>query len=692
MQGNELDKFQQAGIDCGAEGNREVLSFVDKQKDVVDLDRQCGEVCDQAMASQKGYVWDRQNDESVVGESANRALDKAHTWIRQTDGRLIKQVGEQWRLLNRLTGSRSSVGGAEDESVDRRLRNQVEQASENPFVEGLFGSTTDNVLISKVAGQIFSPLNIQHAIYTIASMIGSVALIQDGDEIIIDVIIANEGNSKLLIHNFPAKQFQDQILISDLLRTADKWSGIESGLGTGLTTALQLTSRRSGVGFGRRIIVFTDGIVTNADELNALRQGLVDCDAGGIDVLGIGLGIAPLQLSKLFPAALYAPNLADLGISCAVALGVSGVRSNKEIKASLLISQTNEDRQKKLRKFLCADPQICHQLARSIRERELSKDFMEAIGKTDLFFMKGTAAQLTQNPEEEPYYEGAFVGFKILVVCLYLGANEKDPSKFKQAVFDEQCGSVLKKKGFEYTFVCSYGEGLNELQKIENGRCPFTQLWLFSSEGYGKLPEEAIDKDPNKIVPFLQAVTDFWKGGGGLFLFCDNTPYNFEANYLLKNHFIFSHGEKNGASNVRLSGFYKGKHQIQVSQNEDAAKKSFSPVLQLNSPGQAKQRLTLRPGLIQFSEGNTISYAVDDKDKPLTTAEQLWPFTPFAWTSQAVTQPRPFILKFVPYSLNPSPVSNYLFPLSYPTFTAFRPPRPAAKPRHSILVLDGSGS
>jgi hypothetical protein len=38
---------------------------------------------------------------------------------------------------------------------------------------------------------------------------------------------------------------------------------------------------------------------------------------------------------------------------------------------------------------------------------------------------------------------------------------------------------------------------------VESDRCPYTQLWLFSSPGYGELPEEAGDKDTNKIVPFL---------------------------------------------------------------------------------------------------------------------------------------------------------------------------------------------
>ncbi|KAA6403970.1 MAG: hypothetical protein EZS28_000496, partial [Streblomastix strix] len=497
--------------------------------------------------------------------------------------------------------------------------------------------------------RIFSPLNILHTVSTIASLINSVTLIPDGDEIVVDVIAASDGKANLLIQNIQVNLLSDWTLISDILRTADKIAGTESGLGIGIASALQLTSRRSGVGFGRRIIAFTDSIISNASEVSTLRQGLIDCDASQIDVLGVGLGIAPLQLPLLFPNAVYAPNSADLGRAMAVALGVSGVQSSENIIPRQLFSITDKDQLKKLEGLLCGNPQMCTQLAQNIRERELSLDFFETFGDTDLLYMKGDAKGLKQNAEKDPYYNKSFEGFQILIVCLYLGANEGDKQKlFKQNIFDNQCGAVLRRKGFNYKFVCSYGEGLNELTRVENDRCPYTQLWLFSSEGYGELPKEALDKDTKKIIPFLQAVTDFWQNGGGLFLFCDNHPYNFEANYLLANHFIFTHGGRSGVSSIRLGGNYRGLNQIQVAPTEAASKGSFNPILHLNPPGSAKSRISLRPGLIHFSEGNTISFVVDEKDQPLTTAEQLWPFTPFAWTSENVDPPRPFILFFDP--------------------------------------------
>ncbi|KAA6354243.1 MAG: hypothetical protein EZS28_050230, partial [Streblomastix strix] len=273
--------------------------------------------------------------------------------------------------------------------------------------------------------RIFSPLNILHTVSTIASLINSVTLIPDGEEIVVDVIAASDGKANLLIHNLQASLLSDWTLISDIIRTANKIAGRQSGLGIGLSAALQLTSRRSGVGFGRRIIAFTDSIVSNVSEVITLRQALIDSDASQIDILGVGLGISPMQLPLLFPIALYAPNPADLGVAMAIALGVSGVGSCGNIIPRQLFSITDKDQLKKLEGLLCGNPQMCTQLAQNIRERELSIEFFETFGDTDLLYMKGDAKGLKQNAEKDPYHDGAFEGFQILVVCLYLGANEK---------------------------------------------------------------------------------------------------------------------------------------------------------------------------------------------------------------------------------------------------------------------------
>jgi hypothetical protein len=309
-----------------------------------------------------------------------------------------------------------------------------------------------------------------------------------------------------------------------------------------------------------------------------------------------------------------------------------------------------------IRDRLCKDgPQFCPALGSSIKDRPLSIDYLDLLGNTDIFMMGNSANSLTTNPEQDHYNDELFKGFQILIVCLYMGAYEKN-NQITKAVFDRDCGRVLKRKGFTYTFVCSYGEGITELTRNEGGRCPFMQLWLFSSPGYGELPNEATDKDVNKIVPFLNAVNDFRMAGGSLLLFCDNVPYLFEANYLLANYLTFSQDGRNARTNVRFGGLpceredrskfsgWIGKKQIFVAATESPACQRFTPKVQLPEPGKCQQRLSLRPGLVNFYEGNTISYAVNPSGEPITNENDLWPFTPCAGTAEHVCPPRPFLV------------------------------------------------
>ena len=92
-----------------------------------------------------------------------------------------------------------------------------------------------------------------------------------------------------------------------------------------------------------------------------------------------------------------------------------------------------------------------------------------------------------KNPEEEPYRD-VFYYFKILIVILYLGNNEHDKN-ITPEVFEDNAGKSLKKKGFKYDVVYSYGEAIQNLSIKENNNCPYSELWIFCSRGDGSLPE-----------------------------------------------------------------------------------------------------------------------------------------------------------------------------------------------------------
>jgi MoxR-like ATPase len=506
--------------------------------------------------------------------------------------------------------------------------------------------------------RLFMAMNASHTIPTLASLLGAFPLIPDSDDISVDVLSVCDETATLVIESVSVRNLSEGGLINDIILTARASAGLESGIGVGLQAALELESRRSGGASARRIIALTDGIVTVPDQVLLLKSALSKCEEGGIDVLGIGVGIAPVHLDALFPVALYCPNPSDLGRAMACALGVSGgVTSNPIVP--LPVIGLFEDLAQNAAKELCGLPRLCPSLASAIQDQCFSQDFFERIGSPDHLFVKGSVVGLTQNPEDEPYHDDIFSDFQILIVCLYMGANEAN-NRITKKIFDEQCGAILHRKGFLYTFVCSYGEALVELRKVENGHCPYTQLWLFSSEGYGDLPDEARDKRKDLIIPALTAIADFWRQGGGLLLFCDNEPYNFEVNHLLET-LSFADGSSQRSTKVRMGGDYAGRGKIRVAPSVTPTRGGFNPTSVLPSPGSANLRISLRAGLFEIYEGDTISYAVDRQGTPLTNPSDLWPFTAFAWSTEEVEPPRPFILFYDPVvpanaKLSPGPI------------------------------------
>jgi hypothetical protein len=594
--------------------------------------------------------------------------------------------------------------------------------------------------------RLFAQFNSAHMIGTTAAILGAFPVIPDSDDIVIDIIAVSDERAHLLVHDLPVRHLSEAALINDVIRTAQHCAGYESGIGIGVQAALQLAARRSGIGSARRIIAITDGIVTTPGQILALKSTLIECAVSGIDVLGIGVGLAPVHLQELFPVALYCPNPIDLDRGLAAALDVSGRVTPTPITPRELFSLI--ENVNSVIDLLSGAPRLCSSLRSQICSQPLSLDFMEVIGDTDLLFMKGRAKSLSQNPKAEPYHDGVFQGFQILIVCLYMGANEKN-NRITKSVFDSQCGVVLRAKGFTYKFVCSYGEGIIELQRVEDGNCPYSQLWLFSSEGYGDLPKEAMDTSKDKVLPFLAAVAEFWQNGGGLLMFCDNHPYDFEANYLLENLLIFTRDDRTLThTQVQFGGNYAGKTRIRVAESENPTVGKFIPKVELPPPGRASRRISLRPGLIEIYEGDTISYAVNKSGTPLCDTASLWPFTPFAWTSENVSPPRPFILfhdPVIPPGAPKSPgpivlhggftsafyefgddrlgtgrlivsIAAWLTRIEERLYTSKLESRslvtgiprltgnyvvtgifnrwrsPPAPPRHSILILDGSGS
>ena len=477
--------------------------------------------------------------------------------------------------------------------------------------------------------------NYSHCIATIILLLIAPSTVEDNEDIYIDVIINTINGIKIVDFNSKCTIFQNINKINEIINIINEEINNSCCPGSCLYTAYHLLLERRE---DKKIFLITDGYVSDQNEIELVLHFIENCENEGIELVTIGVGTFPKGIKEVYPNCCYAPSIRSLQDSLFSCFFYSKETFSNSFEPNLVLVNIDEFVQNRLEMILKENPKD-KILENSIMKQPLTSVF-DMIENENSRVIEG-CKKLLINPEEEPYYD-LFDDFKILIVILYLGNDEHDKN-ITTEIFEKNAGKSLKKKGFKYDIVYSYGEAIKKLSTIENNNCPYSELWLFCSKGDGSLPEKAEDKDSNKITIFLEMVTDFNKKGGALFLFCDNYPFVLEANLLLKEYIKFDEGK----INFEMTGSYnnenpKGRFIFEKGRN---FRKNgyFEPDIYLKClPGKAKKRFSLRLGLNTFSEGITLSYA-----QTFDNSENYRPFTPFAYLSDPFHK-RPFILYYDP--------------------------------------------
>jgi len=506
-------------------------------------------------------------------------------------------------------------------------------------------------IVIDLSSSIHLSCNYSHAIATILLLLIAPSTLQDNDEIKLDVIISTLNGPKIMFMSSKASTFESISCINSIINVIDKEVSKFCTPGSTLNAAYQINMKRGGVGIGKNIFFITDGYVTSRKEIKFANSIISSCENSGIELMTIGVGSYPYGIKQLYPKCCYSPSLRVLGDAIAFLFSISRDPTSKEIVPQVIIDNTSVDIENNLIKMINQPPDN-KILQKSIENKEMN--YIEMVGDIGTMTLPENILVLNENPEKEPYYDGLFEGFNILVVVLYLGGYEyqgkiKDENITKEE-FNAGAGKSLNKKGFNYKLVFSYGEAIDELTKSEGGRCPYIETWLFCSRGDGSLPIDAVDKDSNKIIPFFKCITEFNNNGGGLLLFSDNEPFTLETNILLLEYLKF---EDEYGNTIRPKFSMKGnynqpdpdkKYIVSLNPNNVDENKNgkFKYDTKLPPPGECKDRISLRPGLIKFSEGITLSYA-----ETIDSSEDYSPFTPFAYLTDT-SKERPFILYYDP--------------------------------------------
>ena len=125
------------------------------------------------------------------------------------------------------------------------------------------------------------------------------------------------------------------------------------------------------------------------------------------------------------------------------------------------------------------------------------------------------------NLNHEKYKPNILLGQKILIVMLY-----NDSICNINAIFYNGKNKTVKDAvshfGIEIYAVDSYERAITELTKNENGKCPYYACWVLN---YYEIK--------NNTNQFLEILIKFWRNGGAVVLFSDNSPYIVETNLFL---------------------------------------------------------------------------------------------------------------------------------------------------------------
>ena len=374
------------------------------------------------------------------------------------------------------------------------------------------------------------------------------------------------------------------------------------------------------------IFVLTDGLYRPSQRERII--GVVNnCYYRNINIFGIGIGIYPIGIEKLFPQVIYSQNPYKLieGIS----LVFGDISKYKDNKMSSLYFKRNENN-------------ILEQIENQSKKiNVIFKKLKNELNKIKITLESFAFYQpelpinkFGDNPSGEDdgmYPKNFFEGQYILIAMFYSSdlKSEKDgkydineqkinPKYITIKLDNNECiSSVLNYYGYNVKVVTNYEDAINELNKTNlKGKCFYNSLWIISGREIDELPSDKGDRYAACYVEqFINCSLIFWKNGGSIFLMAENDPYNFQANLFLRTA-VFPGNKK---LQFHLGGNSPG-GKILTPYNKDIylEKSTFNKKIQQFCN---VERKSIANNLIKIYEGITLSYA---------QGKTLYPFIPFS--------------------------------------------------------------
>ena len=136
------------------------------------------------------------------------------------------------------------------------------------------------------------------------------------------------------------------------------------------------------------------------------------------------------------------------------------------------------------------------------------------------------------------YEKNFFQGQKLLIVMPYsYGMNEGEDERLSyeyitQSMDNTECiQSSIDYTGIKAEVVINYKDAIERLTRpgtYKKDCCDYYACIIMSGEPYAELPDS--NDDPYLFGQFINVIKQFWENGGGLGLFADNAPFNYQIN------------------------------------------------------------------------------------------------------------------------------------------------------------------
>ena len=496
-----------------------------------------------------------------------------------------------------------------------------------------------NYGVSVIIDGSISCLNELCLIHTIQTLRVLLSALSHDNIPCLDVIISREKEPLILASEKSANEI--------LMESSPFWAVLFSYLGgepsSDLASAIKSAynlNRARRKEYTNYIFVLTDGLYSFS-ERDRIIEVVNSCLSKNINVFGIGVGINPNGIEKIFSQVVYAQNPYKLIEGISLFFGDISNYEKKEMQ-TFDIGETE-----KINKLIKNSDEIKKDI-RNPKFKRLKEELFKIVIPLESFSFnnKELPPKDGLNPEGEGMYKrNLYKGQKILFAMFFscdLKTQQGEPNSTEEqkvhpknikrnyTIFDneESISSVLDYYGYEIVVVTGYEDAIKELCKKDyNNRCIYNSLWVLSGKEVPDLPRYKGDiksfskdeNDPYYVEQFAECAIKFWKNGGSLVLMAENDPYTFQVNLILKK-LVFPGRKK---VKFQIGGSHKGGQILEPDYTGklDKNKKFHKKHTEVSN----HVRNYLSFDLYQIFEGLTVSY---------TYGGSIEPFIPFSRDSE----------------------------------------------------------